>query len=170
MRTRPLRAGTLSALVGLAVCIAAVVAATGRIGGVVSAVASAGLVAGLALTRVIGERLSEIDPSSGLPRNWLVRLDNLRTYFWPELFSDFNWVLGVRPFPEAVGRWPLSGTVWIESGHTWPLWIGGVPLLSAFIWFVVAATRAVWPVARTRRDAFGVAAVEALPRYGSWQP
>jgi hypothetical protein len=51
--------------------------------------------------------------------------------------------------------------IWIESGYTWLLWGGGIPLLLSYLLFVVVAAGRSWHVAQ-RRDAFGSAATGAL--------
>jgi hypothetical protein len=120
------------------------------------------LVAGLLLRPVIDRRLSGFGPLGGLPWSWAVRLQNLRTYFWPELFSHYNWVLGVRPAARVrtVTSWP--DYIWIESGHTWLLWTGGVPLLLAFILFLWVSIRRTVSVAQARTDAVGVAGIASF--------
>jgi hypothetical protein len=152
----------MSGLVGLLVCVGVIGLITGYMWRMLSLFVPAAVIASLTFISVIRARLGALDPSSGLPKSWLVRLDNLRTYFWPELFSDFNWVLGVRPFAVAAGRWPLSGDVWIESGHTWLLWTGGIPFFIAFWVFLWTAIKTVGRVARHRLDAVSAAAVGSL--------
>jgi hypothetical protein len=46
--------------------------------------------------------------------------------------------------------------VWIESGYTWLLWGGGVPLLASYLAFAAASIRKGWRFAR-RADAAGAA-------------
>jgi hypothetical protein len=93
---------------------------------------------------------------SGLPQSWTKRLQNLETFFWPKLFSDWNFILGVRP----SARIPVvGGYVWIESGYTWLLWGGGIPLLASFVFFVCVTAARGWQAARGGRDARSVAGI-----------
>jgi hypothetical protein len=106
---------------------------------------------------VIEIRLSGFHSASGLPISWITRLHNLQTYFWPTLFSDYNWILGVRPSARAAAPNQEYGYVWIESGYTWLLWGGGIPLLASYVAFAAAVVRKGWTYAR-RPDAAGIAA------------
>jgi hypothetical protein len=108
---------------------------------------------------VISQRLLGFQSASGLPTSWTSRLYNLRTYYWPTLFSDWNWVLGVRPSARVVVPSQSSGYVWIESGYSWLLWGGGIPLLASFAYFVAVTARAGWNAARSGRDGRSVAGV-----------
>jgi len=153
--------GQLSGLIGLACGAVALGLLTGRLSKVLGLLPAAG-VAALGLAPVVARRLSNVDPSSGLPQSWLARLDNLNTYFWPELFSGANWLLGVRPSSQVYVRWPLYDYVYIESGYTWLLWTGGIPFLLAYVGLVWLALPALARTARTRTDAVGVAAVAAF--------
>lgn len=136
-----LASGQFSAVIALVTVVIAVGVLTASLTRKLIGLASCGFVAGLALQPVITRRLSGVS-SNGLPEGWTARLDNLRGFFWPTLFSDFNWVLGVRPSPRIATRMFRTGYVWIESGHTWLLWSGGLPFLAAFVTFVWIALRA----------------------------
>jgi hypothetical protein len=149
--------GTIALLVGVAV-VALVSGAVREL----LVVAPVVPLAGVALRPVVMERLKFIDPASGVPRSWHGRLDNLRTYFWPELSSDFNYLLGVRPAARATGRYAWEGYVWIESGHTWLLWAGGIPFFVSYWLYLWVAGRAVFEPARRRPGPSGVAALAAL--------
>jgi hypothetical protein len=116
------------------------------------------LLAAHALWPVIERRLSGFGSASGLPVSWTGRLHNLQNYFWPALFSDGNLVLGVRPAARVATSTMATGYIWIESGYTWLLWSGGIPLLVAFLFFLWVNLRRHLAVARARDDAVGVAA------------
>jgi hypothetical protein len=110
------------------------------------------------LRLVIANRLSGFDRVSGLPESWVGRLNNLRNYFWPRLFSDHNYLLGVQPSARVPSPRSLAlPWVWIESGYTWLLWGGGVPLFVCFVLFVTVALRHSWRLTR-HHDAWGVSA------------
>lgn len=119
------------------------------------------------LAPVIDARLRGVDPSSGLPSSWLARWENLSTYFWPQLFDGYAWLLGVQVVPEAAGKESWQPTVYIENGHTWLLWIGGVPYLLAFLFFVLVALRIGRTAARHAEGAFAVAGVAVFSAYGT---
>jgi uncharacterized membrane protein len=148
-------AAEFSTLIGLLVAIVVIVILTksSRIIAYAIPVAAVGAVM---LWPVIEIRLSGFQSASGLPSSWLVRLYNLRTYFWPTLFSDFNWVLGVRPSARAVVPTTEYGYVWIESGYTWLLWGGGIPLFASYLAFATCCIRKGWRFAQ-RADAAGAA-------------
>jgi peptidoglycan biosynthesis protein MviN/MurJ (putative lipid II flippase) len=148
-------AAEFSTLIGMLVAVVVIVVLTksGRIIGYAIPVAAIGAAL---LWPVIKIRLNGFQSASGLPISWLTRLHNLETYFWPTLFSDYNWIFGVRPSARVVAPNQEYGYVWIESGYTWLLWGGGIPLLASYIAFAIACIRKGWAFAR-RADAAGVA-------------
>ncbi len=157
-----LASGQFSGVIALVVVVAVVGLLTGRLSRIMLATLPVALVSGLAMQPVVERRLSGFDSAQGLPPSWLGRLENLRTFFWPELFSNFNFVLGVRPSARVPAPELWRQYVWIESGHTWLLWNGGIPLFVAFFVFLWTSLRATAQVARARADAIGVAAVASF--------
>jgi hypothetical protein len=149
-------AAEFSTLIGLIVAFVALMVLTkaARIAAYALPVA---LVGGVLLWPVIQTRLGGFNSATGLPVSWVNRLYNLRTYFWPVLFSDNNWILGVRPSARIATDTRQYGYVWIESGYTWLLWGGGIPLLASYIAFVVAVVKKCWRYAQ-RADPAGVVA------------
>jgi murein biosynthesis integral membrane protein MurJ len=115
------------------------------------------LFGGILLWPIIQTRLEGFHSATGLPLSWVYRLINLHTFFWPVLFSDHNWILGVRPAARIATPLRAAGYVWIESGYTWLLWGGGIPLLASYIAFAGAVMRKGRAFAR-RGDAAGIAA------------
>jgi hypothetical protein len=100
------------------------------------------MVAFAALWPIIDKRLAGFQSPSGVPHSWKGRWENLENSFFPELFSNLNWVLGVRPAPRLPASESWRDFIYIESGYVWLLWIGGLPLCAAFFFFVyVAASR-----------------------------
>jgi hypothetical protein len=160
-------AGQFSGAIGLFVGVAAVGLITGHLRRVTLGLIPAVLAAMLVLRPVVSRRLSGFDSPSGLPFSWVGRLENLRTYFWPELFSNFNFLLGVQPAARVLAPGSHqaehhSQWVWIESGHTWLLWTGGVPFFLSFFIFLWVAIRKTVQTAQERMDAVGVAAVASF--------
>jgi putative peptidoglycan lipid II flippase len=145
-----------SSIIGLIVSIIAIIALT-RSGRVAAYCLPAALIGGILLWPVIQTRINGFHSASGLPISWTTRLYNLHTYFWPTLFSDHNWVLGVRPSARVTVPGKILGYVWIESGYTWLLWGGGIPLLASYLAFVGTVIRKGWAYAN-RAGAVGIAA------------
>jgi putative peptidoglycan lipid II flippase len=150
-----LAAAEFSTVIALLVALGAVVALT-KSGKIVAYGIPVAVLGGVLLWPVIEIRLSGFHSASGLPISWITRLHNLQTYFWPTLFSDWNWILGVRPSARVTAPNQEYGYVWIESGYTWLLWGGGIPLLAGYLGFAVAVIRKGWAFAR-RADAAGIA-------------
>ena len=115
------------------------------------------VVGAFALWPVIRIRLSEFESTEGLPASWIGRLHNLQNYFWPQLLADNNYLLGVRSSARIAHPHRANGFIWIESGYSWLLWSGGLPLLAAFCYFVVTATRRGLEAARHCEGAVSVA-------------
>lgn len=141
-----LSAAEFSSAFGLAVGAVSLVVVTRR-PRLLSYILPAAAVGGWLLRPVINRRLSGFHSLSGVPVSWTGRLQNLRNYFWPQLFSHWNFVLGVRPSARVAVSSQATGFVWIESGYTWLLWGGGIPLVAAFIYFIGAVIRAGWDAA-----------------------
>jgi hypothetical protein len=149
-------AAEFATVIGLVVALIALVAIT-RSGRIAIYMIPVVLFGGVLLWPVIQLRLSDFHSTAGLPLSWVDRLYNLRTFFWPVLFSDHNWILGVRPSARIAAPGKEGGYIWVESGYTWLLWGGGIPLLASYIAFAGAVIRKGWAYAR-RADAAGIAA------------
>lgn len=157
--------GQFSALLALGLCVLTVGVLTRTTGRILRLVVPALLVALLAAWPVVQGRLADLAAGRMMPRSWTVRLDNLETYFWPRLFDSHQYLLGVTPEARLPEPRNATGWVWIESGHTWLLWTGGVPLLLAFL---VAVGLAIAVTARVARTAVAEVATAAAASCASW--
>jgi putative peptidoglycan lipid II flippase len=159
-----LGAGEFSTVMGLIVAVIALIVvsrATRLIGYAIPLLVLGGVV----MWPVIETRLLGFQSASGVPDSWIVRLRNLNTYFWPELGAHGNWLLGVRPAARVPAAHEEFGYVWIESGYTWLLWGGGIPLLGAYVYWVVVCVRRAGAAARRATgvvSAIGIAIVATV--------
>ncbi len=157
-----LASGQFSGLFALGVVVFAVAAVTGHVRRLLAAMVPTALLGALVMRPVVEKRLESFDISTGLPHSWIVRFDNLRWFVWPEVFSGENWLFGVRPSSHIRVDTSWGPYIYIESGHLWLLWTGGIPFLVAFGAFTWVAVRTTASVARTRSGPVGVAATAAL--------
>jgi hypothetical protein len=130
-----LASGQISAMMALAIALFSLAVMTRR-ARIFAALAMMAGAAGLLLRPVIERRLAEFGSASGWPVSWEGRWSNLTNHFWPPLFSHLNFLLGVRVSARVPDSALASGYIWIESGYTWLLWAGGIPLLAAFGYFL----------------------------------
>ena len=146
-------AGEFSGIIGLSIAILVFAVISGRLFRVLTISVAAVIVLSAVFLPVISERLAGFQERSGLPLSWQVRWNNLRDHFLPELFSGFNWLVGVRPAARVPAHEVWRHWVYIESGYIWLLWIGGIPLVVAFIFFACASGQHLWQIVRERSDA-----------------
>ncbi len=156
-----LSAGEFSSAIGLVVAVVAIAVVTNS-ARLLRIFLPAGLIASQVLQPVFAIRLSGFNSLTGLPVSWTGRLHNLQTYFWPQLLSSWNGLLGVRPAARIHVASQATGYVFIESGYTWLLWGGGIPLLGSFVFFVLATARRGWQAAHQGSGAIGVAGIAAF--------
>jgi len=76
----------------------------------------------------------------GLPVSWLGRWDNLSNFYLPR-FDFLHIVLGVSTNPVLQAPETWRSVIYLEAGYLYFLWIGGLPLLAAFVWLSVVVLR-----------------------------
>ena len=102
--------------------------------------------------------------------SWDVREYNLRTFFLPHFEGLEDWLLGVSPqarVPEPDSSVNDAAFIWIESGHLWLFWIGGLPLFLAFMFFMFYGGRYMWKAARSREGPAAIAAIASVGAFFS---
>lgn len=164
--TGGLATGQFSAMLALLITVAVVAVLTQNARRVLGWSVPASAVALLAVGPVVQTRLQEFSRGDRLPHSWEVRLENLERFFWPELFSSGNHLLGIRPTARVPDPSRASGFTWIESGHTWLLWTGGMPFLMAFLVLVAIALHRTATASRSRSSL--PIAVAATASCASW--
>ena len=132
--------GQFSGVLVLAVGLLVLGAVTGRLAEVVMFGTPTALVTGLLIWPVIATRLDGFESAEGLPSSWQVRWENLTQHVWPRL-GDLNFVLGVRPSTRIAAPEVWRPWIYIENGHSYLLWAGGIPLLAAYLWLTVQGLR-----------------------------
>jgi hypothetical protein len=157
-----LASGQFSGVIALVVSVFALAVLAGRVRRILATMMPVLLVAAVLLRPVVQARINNFDLSTGLPQSWTVRLDNLRLFVWPQVFSGENWLFGVRPSARVAVDTSWGPFIYIESGHTWLLWTGGIPFALAFLVFTWAAVRTARSVAHARTGAVGTAADAAF--------
>jgi hypothetical protein len=76
----------------------------------------------------------------GVPRSWIGRWSNLSTFYLPRFgLSNVLWGVSPNSVLPAPERW--RDVIYLESGYLDLLWIGGIPLLAAFLWLSVVVLR-----------------------------
>ncbi len=148
--------GQISAVLALLVVAGTFGFLTARLVRTLAVAAPATVLAAILLWPVVQARINSTT-SDGVPDSWEARYFNLSNYFWPELFRSGNWLLGVRPAGRLPSFEPWREWVFIESGHTWLLWTGGVPLTLAFLWFCWHGFRASVELSNSRPTVRGPA-------------
>ncbi|HYG86287.1 MAG TPA: hypothetical protein VD978_08515 [Azospirillum sp.] len=151
-------AGEFSGYIGLMVAMLVFGYRSGRLSRILAVAVPSVLVASVVFWPVLEKRLEGFESPTSLPHSWVGRLNNLQDFFFPQLFSNFNWLWGVRPAPRLPATETWREWIYIESGYVWLLWIGGIPLFAAFVFFVWVALKR---LARTNREQSGAVGAAA---------
>lgn len=154
-------AGEFSGYIGLAIAVAAFGVLSGSLHRLIPIGLGAAVLVAVPFWAVIERRLAGFENQSGVPHSWHGRWENLERFFFPDLLSGLNWLLGVRPAPRVLAPETWRSWVYIESGYVWLLWIGGIPFLLAFAWFAATALQALRNAA-SRHDAVGAVATSGF--------
>jgi hypothetical protein len=89
---------------------------------------------------ILVSRFRDISEGSA-PQSWLVRWDNLTYFYIPRLVHNGQFIVGVSPNSVVVPPDTARDVVFLESGYLQFLWVGGLPLLLAFVALSVAVFR-----------------------------
>ena len=149
--------GQFSAWIEMLIVIAVVARAEKQMGRLLKWIGPAAVVAAVVAGPVISQRLAGFNGSQ-LPQSWVIRWSNVTTLYLPRL-AGFRWVLGVRPDTTLIPPETWRDIVYLESGYLWLFYVGGIPLVITFIWFLRRGFDHTKKVIARRHDDIGVAAV-----------
>jgi peptidoglycan biosynthesis protein MviN/MurJ (putative lipid II flippase) len=133
-----LGSGQFSGFIGVVVVSVIVAQRTGAIRQMVKWAVPIGVVSASVIGPVVAQRFSGFTSEFGLPRSWLGRMDNLTNFYLPRL-GNFRFLFGVSPDSVLQAPETWREQIFLESGHLWFLWVGGVPMLCVFFWWLHAA-------------------------------
>ncbi len=105
-----------------------------------------------------GESLYEANPGS----SWDVRLYNLEMFFMPSFRDTDNVIWGVTPQARVASPREGEEFIWIESGHLWLIWSGGIPLFITWFLFIGVGIHTGRRVLRSRAGPVGIAAAATV--------
>ncbi len=105
-----------------------------------------------------GRSLFEANPGS----SWDVRLYNLQMFFMPSFEDRSNVVWGVSPQARVPSPREGEEFIWIESGHMWLVWSGGIPLFVMWFVFLGVGMHTARRVLRSRAGPIGIAGAAAF--------
>jgi len=151
--------GQFSAWIEMLIVIVVVARAEKQMGRLLKWIGPAAAVAAVVAGPVISQRLAGFNGSQ-LPQSWVIRWSNVTTLYLPRL-SGFRWVFGVRPDTTLIPPETWRNIVYLESGYLWLFYVGGIPLVLAFLWFLRRGFVHTKTVIARRDDDIGVAAVAA---------
>ena len=149
--------GQFSAWIGMLIVIVVVARAERQMAKLLAWLGPAAAVAALVAGPVISQRLAGFNGSQ-LPQSWVIRWSNVTTLYLPRL-AGFRWVFGVRPDTTLIPPETWRDIVYLESGYLWLFYVGGIPLVITFIWFLRRGLQHTKKVIARRQDDIGVAAV-----------
>ncbi|GAA4864541.1 hypothetical protein GCM10023203_10550 [Actinomycetospora straminea] len=125
----------------------------------------AGLVVGSPAMAARFQEIGGDGPAGGsaMPASWVVRIDNLATFYLPRL-DGLGFVFGVEPSSVLVPPETWRDVIYLESGYLQLLWVGGLPLLVTFAWLTIAVLRS----ARVAEDDPGPRGAAASALWIAW--
>lgn len=156
--------GQITGLLSMLIVVFIVASLSGRLKNLTRSAIAIIPISVLAVWPVLNNRINETESSTGLPQSWVVRWDNLSTFYWPEI-RGWNWLTGVRPDSVVIAPETWREQIFLESGYTWLLWVGGIPLVLVFVVFARTLLRELYSVVVFRSDAIGVAALAGFAAY-----
>ena len=151
--------GQFSAWFEMIIVVVVVAVSEGQFRTLMKWMGPAAIVGAIIAWPVVSTRLAGFGSGGSLlPHSWQGRIDNLTNFYIPRL-GGFHWVLGIRPNTVLNAPETWRQVIYLESGYLWLFWVGGIPLVVAFLWFLRVGFRSTSQVIKSRADDIGVTAV-----------